>query len=156
MHSEYLSSRFLNNALASGHYRVANAGVALMDIKSPMLVVGTVRDHVSPWRSVYKIHLLTDTHTTFILAAGGHNAGIVSEPGHPNRSYQIDSMEKGHDWDEPDEWAAKAPMREGSWWEAMHAWLHERSGAQVPPPAMNPANIVGDAPGDYVMVRYAD
>lgn len=156
MHSEYLSSLFLNNALATGHYRVANVGVALMDIKAPMLVVGTVRDHVSPWRSVYKIHLLTDTHTTFILAAGGHNAGIVSEPGHRNRSYQMNSVEKGQGWTEPDEWAAKAPMHEGSWWEAMHAWLHERSGTPVPPPAIDPARVLGDAPGDYVMVRYAD
>ncbi len=156
MHSEYLSSLFLDNALASGHYRVAGMGVALMDIKAPLLVVGTVRDHVSPWRSVYKIHLLTDTHTTFILAAGGHNAGIVSEPGHPHRSYQMGSVEKGHGWTEPDEWLAKTPMFDGSWWEAMHAWLHERSGAPVPPPAMNPAKVLGDAPGDYVKVRYAD
>ena len=156
MHSEYLSSLFLNNALASGHYRVAGVGVALLDIQLPMLVVGTVRDHVSPWRSVYKIHLLTDTHTTFILAAGGHNAGIVSEPGHPNRSYQMDSIGPGHGWTEPDAWAARAPMHEGSWWVAMHAWLHQRSGTPVPPPAIDPACVLGDAPGDYVMVRYAD
>lgn len=156
MHSEYLSSLFLNNALAAGHYRVGGVGVALMDIKAPMLVVGTVRDHVSPWHSVYKIHLLTDTQTTFILAAGGHNAGIVSEPGHRNRSYQIDCVEKGHAWIEPDEWAAKAPMVEGSWWDAMHLWLHERSGKQVTPPAINPADVLCDAPGEFVMVRYAD
>jgi polyhydroxyalkanoate synthase len=156
MHSEYLSSLFLNNALASGHYRVGEVGVALIDIKAPMLVVGTVRDHVSPWRSVYKIHLLTDTHTTFILAAGGHNAGIVSEPGHANRSYQMDSVEKGHGWVDPDAWLAKAPRSEGSWWVAMDAWLRERSGKQVPPPAIDPANVLGDAPGEYVMTRYAD
>ena len=156
MHSEYLSSLFLNNALATGHYRVGGVGVALMDIKAPMLVVGTVRDHVSPWSSVFKIHLLTDTHTTFILAAGGHNAGIVSEPGHANRSYQMDSAEKGHNWTEPDAWVAQAPLFEGSWWEAMHAWLHARSGQPVPPPAMNPADVLCDAPGENVMVRYAD
>lgn len=111
-------------------------GVALMDIKAPMLVVGTVRDHVSPWRSVYKIHLLTDTQTTFILAAGGHNAGIISEPGHANRSYQMAAADKGHDWTAPDELVAKAPLFEGSWWEAMHAWLADRSGEQVPAKAI--------------------
>ncbi|WP_029523738.1 hypothetical protein [Polaromonas glacialis] len=58
MHSEYLSSLYLDNALACGHYRLGGTGVSLMDIKAPMLVVGTMRDHVSPWRSVYKIHLL--------------------------------------------------------------------------------------------------
>ena len=156
MHSEYLSSMFLNNALAAGQYRVAGETVALMDIHAPMLVVGTTRDHVSPWRSVYKIHLQTDTHVTFVLAAGGHNAGIVSEPGRPRRSYQINSIEDNQGWTEPDEWLANAPTRQGSWWEAMDAWLKERSGAPVAPPAIDPANVLCDAPGEYVMVRYVD
>lgn len=156
MHSEYLSSLFLNNALATGQYRVGGVGVALMDIHAPMLVVGTTRDHVSPWRSVYKIHLQTDTHLTFILAAGGHNAGIVSEPGRPRRSYQIAATEDGHGWTDPDAWETNAPVREGSWWEAMDAWLKARSGKPVAPPAMDPAHVVCDAPGEYVMVRYAD
>ena len=156
MHSEYLSSLFLNNALATGKYRVAGQGIALMDIHAPMLVVGTTRDHVSPWRSVYKIHLQTDTHVTFVLAAGGHNAGIVSEPGRPRRSYQINSIEDNQGWVEPDEWLASAPTRQGSWWEAMDAWLKERSGKPVAPPAIDPAHVLCDAPGEYVMVRYAD
>lgn len=157
MHSEYLSSLFLNNALATGRYRVGSlGGVALSDLQMPMLVVGTERDHVSPWRSVYKIHRLTDTATTFILAAGGHNAGIVSEPGHPHRSYQMDHMEAGHGWVDPDEWLARAPMHEGSWWPAMHDWLRGHSGKPVRAAPINPAHGVCDAPGDYVMVRYAD
>ena len=156
MHSEYLSSLFLNNALATGQYRVGGVGVALMDIHAPMLVVGTTRDHVSPWRSVYKIHLQTDTHVTFILAAGGHNAGIVSEPGRPRRSYQIAATEDGNGWTGPDEWEASAPVREGSWWEAMDAWLKERSGKPVAPPPIDPAHVLCDAPGENVMVRYAD
>jgi polyhydroxyalkanoate synthase len=156
MHSEYLSSLYLDNALVNGHYHVAGMGVALMDIKGPMLVVGTARDHVSPWRSVYKIHLHTDTHTTFILAAGGHNAGIISEPGHARRSYQLDSVEPGHDWEEPDEWIANAPVSEGSWWPATDIWLKKHSGAPVPAHTINPDHVLGDAPGDYVHVRYAD
>lgn len=156
MHSEYLSSLFLNNALASGHYRVAGEGVALMDIKAPLMVVGTLRDHVSPWPSVYKIHLLTDTHTTFVLAAGGHNAGIVSEPGHPRRSYQMASVDKGHGWTDPQEWVEQAPLFQGSWWEAMSAWLKARSGALVAPPTIDDTQVLCDAPGVYVKVRYVD
>jgi len=156
MHSEYLDSLFLNNALAAGQYRVAGSTVALMDVNVPMMVVATTRDHVSPWKSVYKIHLQTDTHVTFVLAEGGHNAGIVSEPGRPRRSYQIAATEDGNGWTGPDEWEASAPVREGSWWEAMDAWLKERSGKPVAPPAMDPAHVLCDAPGEYVMVRYAD
>ena len=156
MHTEYLTSLFLNNALAHGQYRFAGATVALMDIRAPMLVVGTTRDHVSPWKSVYKIHLQTDTHVTFVLAAGGHNAGIVSEPGRPRRSYQIASVEDGQGWIDPDDWVAQAPVVQGSWWEAMHAWLTARSGKPITPPAMAAEHVVCDAPGEYVMVRYAD
>ena len=156
MHNEYLSTLFLNNGLAQGHCHVCGLGVALMDIRMPILVVGTQRDHVSPWHSVYKIHLQTDTHTTFILASGGHNAGIVSEPGHSHRSYQIDSVEAGHGWEEPDDWAARVPTVEGSWWEAMHDWLDQRSGARVKVRVKKGAVALCDAPGEYVMTRYAD
>ncbi len=156
MHSEYLERLFLQNALAAGHLQFGGAGVTLADIQAPMLVVGTVRDHVCPWQSVYKIHLLTDTQTTFILAAGGHNAGIVSEPGHPKRSYQMASSKKGHGWVEPKQWQATAPRFDGSWWEAMDQWLRSHSGKQVPARTISDSSALRDAPGEYVMVRYAD
>ena len=156
MHNEYLTSLFLNNALASGQYRFAGATVALMDIDAPMMVVGTARDHVSPWKSVYKIHLQTDTHVSFVLAAGGHNAGIVSEPGRPRRSYQIASVEDGAGWVDPDDWVAQTPVVQGSWWEAMDRWIKQRSGAPIKAKPIKADKVLCDAPGEYVMVRYAD
>ncbi len=156
MHNEYLSSLFLNNALAAGHYRCGGEGVALRDINMPTLVVGTSRDHVSPWRSVYKIHLLTDTDTTFVLAAGGHNAGIVSEPGHANRSYQISHIPRGHGWTDPDAWLAQARTQPGSWWLAMADWLRAHSSGQRKPPPVARSSVLCKAPGSYVMVRYDD
>jgi polyhydroxyalkanoate synthase len=156
MHSEYLDTLFLRDDLTEGHYKVDGVPIALKNLKMPLMVVGTVRDHVSPWRSVYKIHLFTDTETTFILAAGGHNAGIISEPGHPRRSYQMSQVAAGADWVDPDEWISRAPRFEGSWWEAWNTWLQQHSSAQIAARPIDQSRALCDAPGEYVMVRYAD
>lgn len=156
MHTEYLDTLFLNDALSEGHYRVQGEPVALMDIHQPLMVVGTSRDHISPWKSVYKIHLTTDTDTDFILASGGHNAGIVSEPGHPHRSYQMHGVKKGHGWMDPDEWLANAPRHEGSWWPAWSRWLKQHSRDMVKAKPISPSTALRDAPGRYVKIRYFD
>lgn len=156
MHNEYLDSLFLNNSLSEGHYRVDGKPVDLMDIQQPLMVVGTVRDHISPWKSVYKIHAKTDTDTCFILAAGGHNAGIISEPGHPHRSYQISAMTRGHGWVDPDAWQLQAPTEEGSWWPAWSRWLKQYSRPLVKVKAIPNGASLPAAPGHYVLVRYND
>jgi polyhydroxyalkanoate synthase len=155
MHSEYLRQLFLNNDLAEGRYRAGGRPVALADIAVPLFVVSTVKDHVAPWRSVYKIHLLTDTDLTFVLTAGGHNAGIVSEPGHPRRSYQIASHREGDRHPDPDTWQAATPKKEGSWWPAWQSWLQSHSSGPVAarPPGAPEAGYppLAAAPGSYVL-----
>ncbi|MBN8999288.1 MAG: polyhydroxyalkanoic acid synthase [Rhizobiales bacterium] len=158
MHSQYLRELFLDNDLASGRYRVDGAAVALQNIRVPIFAVGTERDHVAPWRSVYKIHYLADTDVTFVLTVGGHNAGIVSEPGHPRRSYRIGGQAVDALHLSPDEWLAAAERREGSWWLAWHDWLvRHSSAARVAPPAMGAAEAgyppLEDAPGTYVLQK---
>ncbi|WP_129141971.1 alpha/beta fold hydrolase [Modicisalibacter coralii] len=153
MHSEYLRRLFLDNELAAGRYTVDGRPVALSDIHVPIFAVGTLKDHVAPWQSVYKIHLLGDaSEVTFLLTSGGHNAGIVSEPGHPHRRYQIHTHRDDAPYIDPDTWQQTVPTREGSWWPAWQAWLTERSTADVAPP--NPGGDdhppLAEAPGCYV------
>ncbi|MEZ5832343.1 MAG: alpha/beta fold hydrolase [Dongiaceae bacterium] len=155
MHAEYLRRFFLNNELAEGVYRVGGRPVAMTDIRVPIFAVGTTRDHVAPWRSTYKIHILVDTDVTYVLTTGGHNAGIVSEPGHPNRSYQIAIKHPTDKYEDPDSWAAHTPHVDGSWWPAWVAWLDERSGEPVAQPPMGAARHgyapFAPAPGTYVL-----
>ena len=149
MHSEYLRSLFLNNDLAGARYLVDGRPVALTDIQAPIFAVGTRTDHVAPWRSVYKIGVLSDTETTFLLTAGGHNAGVVAPPGDGARNYQLLTCAADAPYIDPERWQREAPCIEGSWWPAWEAWLARHAGPCVGPPP--PAVSLGPAPGHYVL-----
>jgi len=156
MHSEYLHHLFLKNDLAEGRYEVNGSPVALEDIAMPIFCVGTVRDQVAPWKSVYKIHLLTRSEITFVLTSGGHNAGIVSEPGHKGRTYQIAKTAKDGRYIPPGKWQHQTPMQEGSWWEAWQKWLAAHSEGKIPALVVGDAKdypALADAPGNYVFVK---
>jgi polyhydroxyalkanoate synthase len=154
MHAQYLRDFFLDNLLAVGGYRAKGKPIALSDIRAPIFAVGTLRDHVAPWRSVFKIHLLTDTEVTFLLTSGGHNAGIVSEPGHPGRSYQVLTRGSTDAYLDPERWLATAPRHDGSWWPEWVTWLEARAGAPVAPPALGGRkhHPIASGPGAYVMM----
>jgi poly[(R)-3-hydroxyalkanoate] polymerase subunit PhaC len=155
MHSQYLRSLFLNNDFAEGRYRVNGSAITISDIRVPIFAVATTKDHVAPWRSVYKINLLADTEVTFLLTRGGHNAGIVSEPGHPRRSFQMATRHEGDKYISPNTWQASIPKQDGSWWPAWETWLGNHSGNPQPCPAMGAPDRgyppLEDAPGSYVM-----
>jgi polyhydroxyalkanoate synthase len=155
MHIEYLKGLFLDNDLAEGRFQVAGRPLALGDIKLPMFVVGTERDHIAPWHSVFKLHLLNDGDLTFVLTSGGHNAGIVSEPGHPRRHFRIRVRDAGDRTLGPEEWQRETASQDGSWWLEWNAWLDRHSGNHVDPPPMGAPGSVPlcDAPGTYVRER---
>jgi poly(3-hydroxyalkanoate) synthetase len=107
MHSEYLRRLFLDNDLAEGRFVAGGAPVTLTDIGAPIFAVGTELDHVAPWRSTYKINLQAKTEVTYLLTNGGHNAGIVSEPGHPGRHFRMIMQNADHHYHAPHRGAAQ-------------------------------------------------
>jgi polyhydroxyalkanoate synthase len=155
MHSEYLRRLFLDNDLAEGHHLVGGKPVSLRDIRAPLFAVSTIRDHVAPWRSVYKIQMLTDADVRFVLTNGGHNAGIVNPPGQPHSRHQIATHKENEAYVDPDSWQATAVHHERSWWPCWLEWLDLQSIEKAPPPAMGAADkglaVIGDAPGTYVL-----
>src|SRR5450830_1279037 len=155
MHSQYLRRLFLNNDLAAGRYRVKGHTVSLTSLRLPVFMVGTVTDHVAPWRSVYKLHHLSPAEISFVLTNGGHNAGIVSPPGHAHRHYQCLTRSTDGAALSADTWQTQAPQVEGSWWPAWRDWLGAHSGALVAPPALGAPDhpVLYPAPGHYVMEK---
>lgn len=159
MHAEYLQKLYLDNELAAGRFMVEGRPAALQNIRVPLFVVGAERDHVAPWKSVYKVHYLTSSEVTFALASGGHNAGIISEPGRANRRYRVAVKLAGAPCRTPEQWAEQATPREGSWWEAWAEWLATHSSVDplsaplVPGAPEQGYPALADAPGTYVHQR---
>ena len=95
------------------------------------------------------------TELTFLLTSGGHNAGIISEPGHPHRHFRIRVRDAGGRTLGPDEWERDTSAEDGSWWLEWNAWLDRHSGGRVDPPPMGAPGFMPlcDAPGTYVLER---
>jgi len=155
MHSEYLRQLYLENRLAEGAMIVDGHPITLRAIAIPIFLVGTEWDHVAPWRSVFKLHLMTERDVTFVLTNGGHNAGIVSEPGHSGRYYRIATQKASGAYIDPDTWLEVAEYKIGSWWPEWALWLNENSPNKTEPPTLgSPLNgypIIGPAPGEFVL-----
>ncbi|MFN3991463.1 MAG: PHA/PHB synthase family protein [Tabrizicola flagellatus] len=154
MHSQYLRGLFLENRLTAGRFAVEGRVIALKDLAAPMFVVATETDHIAPWKSVYKTQLFTDCDLTFVLTSGGHNSGIVNEPGNPRSHFRLSHRAAGALYVGPDDWPARAHSRQGSWWPAWKDWLECHSNGLVLPPAPGAPDRglppLDAAPGTYV------
>lgn len=154
MHSEYLRGLFLENRLTAGRFAVDGRVITLKNISAPIFVVATERDHIAPWRSVYKTHLFTDYALDFVLASSGHNGGIVSEPGHPGRHFAHASRQPGERYVDADTWLSRATWYEGSWWPTWSNWLARQSSGKIKAPRVSDTRSgLGPAPGTYVFER---
>ncbi|MGE3144374.1 MAG: PHA/PHB synthase family protein [Pseudorhodoplanes sp.] len=153
MHSDYLRRIFLHNDLAEGRLTADGHAVALSNIRVPIFAIGTTHDHVAPWRSVYKVNLLSDADVNFALVSGGHNAGVVAPPSQPQASYR--TIARAHDdpYVDPDIFFASADEHKGSWWPYWRAWIAAHSGAAAAPPRIGSAKCppLCAAPGAYVL-----
>ena len=153
MHSEYLRGIFLENRITAGRFAVEDQVIALKDISVPIFVIGTETDHIAPWRSVYKTALFTDCDMHFLLTKGGHNSGILSEPGHKGRHYRAGHRPAGALYRDPDTWLAAHEPEQGSWWPEWGRWLARHSSGEVPAraPGGHPDYpVLGNAPGTYI------
>lgn len=156
MHSEYLRWMLLENRLSQGKFETNGTPISLRDLRLPIFAVGAERDHIAPWRSVYKIALFASAETTFVLSGGGHNTAIVSPPDRAGAYFRINNAGHCGGYLDVEEWLTNSPVVAGSWWPAWKQWLDDQSNsAHLRAPSALGAPSAGypplmPAPGLYV------
>lgn len=152
MHSWYLRECYLCNRLREPDgIELAGRPIDLRRIHQPLYCVGTVDDHIAPWRQVFRLPGRVGGASRGVLSTSGHIFGIVNPPvDPPKRSYWAGDATGVTD---PEAWQAAQDLTPGSWWEDWHAWLAQRGGGRVAPPSMGNAEYppLAEAPGTYVL-----
>lgn len=152
LYAYYLRNMYLDNALRQpGRLRLCNQPVDLGRLDMPAYVLAAKEDHIVPWRTAFASAQLLRGATTFVRAASGHIAGVISPPGQLRRSYATGPLAPS-----PEAWESASVEHPGSWWDHWHAWLADRSGPLVAAPKrLGNARLprLEAAPGRYVLQR---
>lgn len=152
-HLQYLNEMYLNNNLVKpGKITMNGTPLDLTKITIPTYIQAGHTDHICPWKSVYKDTWHFSGPKRFMLAGSGHIAGVVNPPSAKKYNHWLsDDLPR-----DPDEWLKGATSKPGSWWNDWHKWLSNKSGPKVAArtPGDGPLDIIDDAPGSYVKVRY--
>jgi polyhydroxyalkanoate synthase len=159
---------FLNQGAGfRGHpVTLGEATCDLMPGDVPRFTLGSLKDHIAPWKSCFPPGL--GPCDLFCLASAGHVAGVLSPPGSKKRGYWTTAVPpssegggakswnpEGSDpeaWN-PEAWLKKATSVSGSWWPLWSQWIQKFSGPTVPAtlPGSHPDfPSLQDAPGTYV------
>lgn len=153
MCSFYLKEFYLENNLARGNLSVSGKPLDLMSIREPLYVVASEQDHISPWKSVYKISGLVKCPVRLALPNEGHITGVVNPPSeYSRRVFRLNDVSPGLT---PEQWLEVSPECQGSWWPDWVSWLTQRSGTQKKARPAGSAKYpqLDPAPGRYVLEK---
>ena len=155
MHSQYLRKMYLENSFKEpGGMILAGIPLDVSSIKNPAFFLGTVDDHIAPWKSAFSGASLFKGPTKFVLSGSGHIAGVVNPPSANKYGYWSSRERPKGD---PDNWYQKAALKDGSWWPHWQRWITKYAGSKVAPrkpgrkknfPALEAA------PGSYAARRF--
>ena len=140
---------YMKNLLREhGKLEIHGTPIDLSKVTVPVCFVSAFEDHIAPWKSTYAGVKLFGGSKRFILGGSGHIAGIVNPPEANKYGYRVTSRPPA----DPENWASKAEMHEGSWWPEWQRWVKGKSGKQVDVrmPGDAGLGVIEDAPGTYV------
>ena len=149
-HVWYLKNTYVENNLKEpGKVKFNGRPIDLGRISGDIYSIGAQKDHIAPWKSGWAICKLTNGNIRYVLAGGGHIAGVVSPPEKARGYWTSDDCGQ---YETAEEWLKNAEEHEGTWWEDWKAWLEPRSGEQVDPSSVGSEQYppIEDAPGSYV------
>jgi polyhydroxyalkanoate synthase subunit PhaC len=152
MCSYYLRSCYLENRLVQKDSLVLRKKpIDLGRITQPLYSVGTIQDHISPWKETFKISCLVNGPTHFVLAHEGHIAGIVNPPSTISRKRYWAAKIRQHE--SPETWLSRQREQRGSWWLDWVSWLIEQSAEKIKCPSLGSRKHppLVEAPGIYVL-----
>lgn len=155
-HSYYLRSCYLENRLSQGQMIIAGEEISLSDITIPVFNLATRDDHIAPAKSVFIGSALFGGDVEFVLAGSGHIAGVINPPSREKYQYWTGPLARDAASGETlEEWMSSAEEWKGSWWPHWQAWIEAKDAMRVPArqPGDNGGEVLGDAPGTYVLVR---
>lgn len=151
MTSTYLNEFYLNNRLCQkDSLKMGGRRIDLGRVGQTVYVVGTQKDHISPWKEVFKIGGLIKGKTRYVLVDDGHIVGIVNPPSAQNRRRYRSGID--YKTGDPETWYRDQTVHKGSWWPDWAEWLSRRCGPLASSPSIGNETypMLGEAPGTYV------
>jgi polyhydroxyalkanoate synthase len=149
LHGEFLDVYKTNALTKAGTLRLHGVPVDLGKVRCDSYLIAGSTDHITPWKACYRSTQLFRGNNTFVLSNSGHIQSILSPPGNKKAEF----WSGGKAGADADAWLKSAQRESGSWWPHWHAWLAERSGAELPAPAQPGSADYPElcpAPGTYV------
>jgi hypothetical protein len=143
-------NRIFNQGLNA--LEICNVKIDISDIESPVFVIATKEDHISPAKTCYITTDLVSGEVEFILSESGHVMGVINPPAKNKYGfYTSDKLEKSYE-----EWVNKANYTKGSWWNYWAEKLKSKSGKQTAKEFKYGSEkypVIEKAPGKYVLEK---
>ena len=154
-HSWYLRNTYVeNNLIKPARSTLMGEPIDLGRIKQDIYAVGAEKDHIVPWYAAWRITQLTGGKVRFVLRLQRPHRRRDQPSGPEGR---LLGQRGGTPPAIAGGLAADADAKhEGSWWTDWIAWLGERSGEKVKPPATRQQEAPAaraTRPGTYVLEK---
>jgi len=149
-HRQMLDLVAENKLAHPGTMTVLGTPIDISRITTDTYVAAGLTDHIVPWQNCYRTTQMVSGPTEFVLCSSGHIQTVVADPKHRGLGYFLNPQTPSS----AEQWMAGAVRHEGSWWEHWVAWLADRSGEQVAPPAALGSRRYPPkeaAPGSYIL-----